>query len=514
MPKAHPGTVYLVGTGSSDPALLTRRANELLRRATVVVHDPRTAPAVLQLRRPDAELIQARATTNTLPLLIDRARTGHEVVRLLEGDGFLFGPGNEEAAELSAARIPWEAVPGVTSFGAAAGRAGVPLTHRQDASSFVVFVDDTAGPATDWPSLGRLHGTRLVLTEASRLPRIATDLLAAGLGSNTPVAVIPHGTPAPQPTVETTLGALAKPATPARTTDASPPGKVVAVIGHVVRHRSILDWPSRLPLRQRRIGIALHQTRASAERETELIDRLGELGARVFAVPTVRSEPTPERETLVESLAGLGEYDWVLFLDAAGVDAFFGALFAAFDDIRALGNLRLAVVGSETRERLTALNLRATAEPTEATGPEIVRALSTEESLENLRLLLVRDETPAVEIGRHLEDAGAVVDDVSFYRSVPIPKEHDPDGALAQTRDQGVDWMVFPTAASVRALDRRLPLSEWARRFSKLRVASASPEVSRALAACGLRVSAEAEQDTVASLVAMICRLDACPPLP
>src|SRR5436309_2008086 len=132
------GTVYLVGAGPGDAGLLTLRGAELLRRADVVIYDALVNPELLRLAPKSAEIIYGgkRAKEHAIPqaqlnqLLIQRARAGKTVVRLKGGDPYVFGRGGEEAEQLADAKIPFEVVPGVSSFVAVPNYAGVPLTHR------------------------------------------------------------------------------------------------------------------------------------------------------------------------------------------------------------------------------------------------------------------------------------------------------------------------------------------------------------------------------------------------
>jgi len=98
-------TVYLVGAGPGDPGLLTQRGAELLARADVVVHDRLGTAGLLELARPDAELVSAGKAPGQVDLsqdeintlLVERGQAGLEVVRLKGGDPFVFGRGGEEA---------------------------------------------------------------------------------------------------------------------------------------------------------------------------------------------------------------------------------------------------------------------------------------------------------------------------------------------------------------------------------------------------------------------------------
>ncbi|MGZ8512384.1 MAG: uroporphyrinogen-III C-methyltransferase, partial [Candidatus Limnocylindria bacterium] len=162
---ARPGVVYLVGAGPGDPGLRTLRAVELLADADVILHDRLIPQRALAEARADAELVYVgkRPGAAELPqeqierLMVDRARAGESVVRLKGGDPFVFGRGGEEAEALAAAGVPFEVVPGVTAGVAAPAYAGIPLTHRDDASA-VAFVTGHEDPskdssAVDWEAL-------------------------------------------------------------------------------------------------------------------------------------------------------------------------------------------------------------------------------------------------------------------------------------------------------------------------------------------------------------------------
>src|SRR3954465_4286967 len=148
-----PGTVYLVGAGPGDPGLVTRRALELVREADAIVYDRLIPQGLIGEARSDAQLRYAgkepgqpsmdQGAINTL--LIELARAGHSVVRLKGGDPFVFGRGGEEAQALPAADVPFEVVPAVTAGIAAPAYAGIPVTHRDEASA-VAFITGHEDP--------------------------------------------------------------------------------------------------------------------------------------------------------------------------------------------------------------------------------------------------------------------------------------------------------------------------------------------------------------------------------
>src|SRR5919112_3430776 len=196
------GTVHLVGAGPGDPGLMTRRALELITAADAILYDRLIPAGALDGARPDADLryVGKRPGAPTLTqeeinaLLIELARAGRATVRLKGGDPFVFGRGGEEAQALAGVGVPFEVVPGVTSGVAAPAYAGVPVTHRDDASAVALVTghEDPVKPesALDWPALAAFPGTLVLYMGIKNLPRIATRLVEGGRPESEPVAVV------------------------------------------------------------------------------------------------------------------------------------------------------------------------------------------------------------------------------------------------------------------------------------------------------------------------------------
>jgi uroporphyrin-III C-methyltransferase len=208
---ARAGVVYLVGAGPGDPGLMTLRAAELIASANVVLHDRLIPPGALGEARQDAELIDVGKRPGSAQmsqgeierLMVERARAGRSVVRLKGGDPFVFGRGGEEAEALAAAAVPFEVVPGVTAGVAAPAYAGIPLTHRDDASA-VAFVtahedpDKDGSLLLDWEALARFPGTLVLYMGVKRLPEVVERLVGAGRDAGEPAAAVERGTMAGQ----------------------------------------------------------------------------------------------------------------------------------------------------------------------------------------------------------------------------------------------------------------------------------------------------------------------------
>ncbi|WP_312909741.1 uroporphyrinogen-III C-methyltransferase [Natronosalvus caseinilyticus] len=202
--EADVGTVYLIGSGPGDPDLLTVKAKRLLETCDVVLHDKLPGPEILESLPDDAEDVGKRAggeRTSQAEInerLVALVREGNDVARLKGGDPFVFGRGGEEAEYLAEHGIPFEVVPAVTSAVAAPAVAGIPVTHRDHASSvsFVTGHEDPTKPesAVDWEALAATGGTIVVLMGVGRLPDYTAVLLEAGLAPETPVALVERGT--------------------------------------------------------------------------------------------------------------------------------------------------------------------------------------------------------------------------------------------------------------------------------------------------------------------------------
>jgi uroporphyrin-III C-methyltransferase len=219
-PGGTSGSVVLVGGGPGDPGLITVRGRQAVAQADVVLADHLAPLGLLASLPPEVEVIDASklprgrsmAQEQINALLVQRALEGKRVVRLKGGDPFVFGRGMEEVEACVAAGIPVEVVPGVTSAVGVPALAGIPVTHRGLTHEFVV-VSGHLPPGhpdslVDWPALGRLRGTVVVLMGVETAPAIAAALIEHGRAPETPVAIVTDGSTTTQRTVRTTLAGL------------------------------------------------------------------------------------------------------------------------------------------------------------------------------------------------------------------------------------------------------------------------------------------------------------------
>lgn len=238
------GRVALVGGGPGADDLITVRGRALLAAADVVVTDRLGPRGLLATLGRDVEVVDVGKTPGNHPvtqerineLLVHHARLGKRVVRLKGGDPFVLGRGGEEALHCLAHGVAVEVVPGVTSAVSVPAAAGIPVTHRGVAASFVVAsahegADHVLAAAAD----AAPDATLVLLMGVTRLGETAAALIAAGRPSDTPVALVERGWTPEQRTTTTTLATAAA--------DAAAAGvraPAVVVVGQVVSLRKQL----------------------------------------------------------------------------------------------------------------------------------------------------------------------------------------------------------------------------------------------------------------------------------
>jgi uroporphyrin-III C-methyltransferase len=243
------GKVYLVGAGPGDPELLTLRALRLLRTAEAVLYDDLVTPEILALIPATAQLqnVGKRAGTKNISqqeisfFMIALAESGLNVIRLKSGDPLIFGRAGEEIEALRQAGIAYEIVPGVTSAFGAAASGEIPLTHRHVSSALVFITAHQAaeGDPADWSKLAASGATLVIYMPGRDYGAVAEKLIAAGLRSATPCAIVSRATTAREQTHQTTISHLS----------VAPhlPAPSLLVVGEVVRFaRADLSRPPSL----------------------------------------------------------------------------------------------------------------------------------------------------------------------------------------------------------------------------------------------------------------------------
>ncbi len=490
------GVVYLVGAGPGDPGLMTARSLELIGSVDTIFYDRLIPLGALSGARDDAELIYVgkQPGVPSVPQeeigerLIDAARAGKSVVRLKGGDPFVFGRGGEEGEALRAAGVEFEVVPGVTAGVAATAYAGIPVTHRDDASAvaFVTGHEDPEkdGTALDWEALARFPGTLVFYMGVKRLGDNAQALIDAGRDPEEPAAAIERGTMAGQRTVAATLGTISS---AVQSEGVRAPALIV--VGPVVERRQALAWLERRPLHGCRVVVTRARAQASG-----LAATLRSLGAETVELPAIRVEPRTETDEVKRAIAAIDGYALICLTSPNGVGLVFEALTAAGLDARALSGVKVAAIGSGTARALAKHGIAADVVPESFVAEALVEALAVVE-VEGRRVLVARAAEARDVLPDALRERGAEVDVVSLYETVR--EGPDPEAVEAA---QSADYVTFTSSSTVRnllgALGDRFP--------SAARIVSIGPVTSETAREAGLTVHVEAERHDVEGLIAAL----------
>jgi uroporphyrinogen III methyltransferase / synthase len=494
------GTVYLVGAGPGDPALITVRGRQLIDRADAIVYDALANRELLpsdarETGHPELYCVGKRgggrksvSQDDINALLVRLAREGKRVVRLKGGDPLVFGRGSEEAQALNDSSVPFEIVPGVTAGIAAPAYAGIPVTHRGIATS-VTFVaghelPDKPSTQTNWNALAKSGGTIVLYMGVKTLPAIAAALMEGGMPGAIPAAAIQWGTHPKQRTVTATLETLAD-----KAADAGIIAPVITVIGYAVVLRDEINWFETRPLFGKRIVV----TRAAAQ-SAHLSEKLRELGADVIEMPATRVARL-DLAPLRHAISHVGDYQWIVFTSQNAVAIFWEQLLRADLDARALAGVKIAAIGPATAGALLEHGIVVDVVPERFVAESLLKKLSERADISGASVLYVTAEGAREVLPDGLEELGAHLSVVPAYRSI-----NDGTGStrLARVLETGtVDLATFTSASAVRGYVDAMG-EELARRAP---AASIGPVTSEAITAAGVELKCEAKESTIEGLI-------------
>ncbi|MCD8148698.1 MAG: uroporphyrinogen-III C-methyltransferase [Clostridiales bacterium] len=350
------GRVWLVGAGPGDSGLFTQKGESVLAEAEVVVYDSLVGQEVLSRMPAGAEIIDAgkragnhhKSQWQTNEILAEEALKGKRVVRLKGGDPFLFGRGGEELELLTKYGIPYEVVPGVTSAISVPAYNGIPVTHRDFASSVHIITGHRrAGVGYDinFRALVEAGGTYVFLMGLAALGDLMRGLLDGGISPDMPAAVLQQGATSRQRKVLATVATIEE-----AVAQAHLKAPAVIVVGEVCALAQDFSWYERLPLFGEKIVVTRPRRRSAA-----LVNELKKLGAEVVSAPVIQTVPVTEKgklEDIEKAFREIGKYTMLVFTSPYGVERFMELCREHHVDLRALAGKRLAAIGKATAEAI------------------------------------------------------------------------------------------------------------------------------------------------------------------
>ena len=494
--KLSTGIVYIVGAGPGDRKLITLKGVECLQRADVVIYDLLLNDALLEHCPPHTEKIKApdprvRATRQTElnQLLVAQAKAGKIVVRLKGGDPYIFGRGGEEAVALTEAGIPFEIVPGITSAIAASAYAGIPVTHRDYASSVAFVTGHSAALRSDsninWEQLATAVDTLVVYMGVAHLRQIVERLIAHGRDPQTLVSLVRVGTTPQQQVVQGTLADIVQ-----KVEAAQLESPAVIVVGAVNRLRQHLRWFDTRPLFGKRILV----TRARAQ-ASEFADLLEANGAEVIQFPTIKIQPLENVD-----VPPLDKYDWVIFTSVNAVEIFYQRLRENGKDVRTFGGTKICAVGPKTVEALHSIGIHPDFIPSHSRGSVIAAEI---EGIRNRRVLLPRAKIATADLPDGLREKGAHVDDVHLYDTVRVPSENR-ETIEAELLNGSIDFVTFTSSSTVTNFLEMFPGRAPSVLFANTQVAVIGPTTQKTAIEYDIQVDVIAKEASIESLAEAI----------
>jgi len=322
------------------------------------------------------------------------------------------------------------------------------------------------------------------------LETITARLIENGMSPDTPTAVVADATLPTQRTAQVTLASIAD---HCAKNHIGPPALVF--IGPAAKGDTRLDWLSKLPLFAKKI-VLTRDPIGNAEFSAKLIAKLAE----PVELPVTKLKPLTGSNAFVNSLAKLGEYDWLIFTSANGVETFFAALAKLNKDARVLGRVKIACIGDRTAEKLSCFGLKTDFVPDKFTSADLAKGLVEYTNLKDRKVLLLRSQLASDDLPQLLQTAGPIVDDVPIYTS----EKNICDLKLVSESlaEKKIHWLTFASPFAVTCFfEQLLPDSV---KSSGAKVASIGPVTSKKLTDLGVKVDVEAAEHTVDGLISAI----------
>ncbi|MDA8401879.1 MAG: uroporphyrinogen-III C-methyltransferase [Deltaproteobacteria bacterium] len=423
--KKKPGRVYLAGAGPGDPELLTLKTKRILGEADVIVYDSLIAEEILSYAKEGCEIIYAgkRSSNHALPqysineLLSEKAKTNNIVLRLKGGDPYLFGRGGEEAERLFKDDIPFEVIPGISSSFAVPAYAGIPLTHRDYASTVAIVTghegEHKEKSTINWKGLSGAD-TIVILMGYKNLDSNTKNLIKAGKDKNTPCAVIQEGTTSNQKAAVGTLSTIVE-----EVKKKGLKSPLILIVGNVVKLRNTLNWFEKRPLS----GLKVMVTRGEGQAGT-LSEKLKGLGAFVISLPLIKilkDGVNVDKAKIDKAVKNIKKYDYLIFTSANAVSAFFERYFSKGMDARALSGKKIISVGKVSSLELKKYGIVPDIVPPESSQAGIIDVLK-DADIKGKKILFPQALKINKELSEFLASKGAQAENLPVYETI-VPEE-------------------------------------------------------------------------------------------
>ncbi|AWZ49572.1 uroporphyrinogen-III C-methyltransferase [Clostridiaceae bacterium 14S0207] len=490
------GKVFLVGAGPGDYKLLTLKALECLKEADVIVYDRLANDIILKDAKPECEFIyvgkKSKYHTKTQDeineIIAQKALQGKIVTRLKGGDPYVFGRGGEEGEFLLEKGVDFEVVPGITSAIGGLCYAGIPITHRDFASSFHVITGHLKEEERElnWNVLAKLDGTLVFLMGVANLKKIAENLIKEGKDSKTPAALVNWGARPYQRVVTGTLENIYDVAMEANIGSPS-----LIVVGGVVGLRNKLNFYEQKPLFSKNVVI----TRARAQ-SSKLVEKVNDLGGNPIEVPSIKINEITPNEELEKAIININEYNYLVFTSENAVEIFFKKLGELNKDVRVLANCKIAVIGNATANLLKKKGIIADLVPEKFVAESLLELLK-EHIKETDKILIPRAKEARKVLVDGLKEL-CLVNEIKIYETV---KENSQRESIIELLEKDPKALITFTSSSTVKNFIEILGEENLNLLNDVRLVSIGPVTSKTIESFGLKVYKEAREYTIDGVV-------------
>ncbi len=426
--------VQLAGAGIGDAGNVSQAVVKAVRNCEVCLHDALLPGELLELLPPGALQIgvgkrQGRHSAGQEQigqLMLLHARRGLRVLRLKGGDPTVFGRLAEETDLLQAASLPFAVLPGIGTLSVAAASTGILPSRRDTARGFAVMTPRRAGSAEFSPVLPeeRLRLPQIYYMAATVLHELSAQYLHEGFPASTPVAVVFAAGSAEEQVIDGTLANIA-----GRVDELDSDEPALVVIGEPAA--SGYRFHKHAPLAGRRV-LYCGSTAGSAKAR----DGIGYYGGHCVNRPMLRLEPTPAAR---EVMTRLERYDYLLVTSPSCAQLLFELLTEMRLDLRRLPSLM--VCGPGTAQIYRAHGIYPEIAPENDFGARgLIKTLAAVE-LAGRSVLRLCSDLAGGELREFLEQSGALVEEVVFYRNLPVAYDQLPQA----------DMIIFTSKSVVKA---------------------------------------------------------------
>lgn len=490
------GKVVLIGAGPGSLDLLTLKGKEYISKADCIIYDRLSSEDLLLFAKPNCRFIYAGKANHHHTMsqdminetLLEEARRSSLVVRLKGGDPYVFGRGGEEVLFLRQHNVKVEVISGVTSAIAVLAAAGIPVTHRGLASGFQVITAHSKKDAPadiDYSQLLDPDVTLIFLMGLAHVREIAEGLMAAGRDSNTPAAVISHGT---TPLQKKCIGNLYSIGDMVEKAGLTSPA--IIVVGQVASLAKDLCALEEKPLFGKKCLVPYIQgfdfdffKKEKVCTDSPLASYLREEGAYVSLTQIGCIEPVTASADILTA-----DYDWIIFTSPNALSTYMWNLYAAGYDIRSMKASSIAVVGDKTAQALGKYGLKADLIP----DAQNAKALGQ-------KLLKVVDGGTRVLFPSASETEGSLINLLTDKCQLIQVTCYENKLFIDQSSVNGdYDYIFFTSASSVNRLKERLSS------FAEKTCISIGPTTTAALQKAGARLILQAKKPTYEDMIRLL----------